>query len=330
MPTFLSERKVESNMPKHFSKPHMSRVINGDILPIETTPTPQKTRLDMALSAKYSEFNRSVLQKFIRTGLVKVNQEIITKPNFATIETDLLELDPPSSTAMPDIPIIYQDDNVIVLDKPAGLLTVSKGAANPEPTLESFGHIVHRLDRDTSGIIILAKNEKTRAFLQKQFQQRKVHKTYHAIVVGHPKLSEAIINVPLARNLRKPTTFQPDPQGREAITHYKVISDSSRHSGLAHSPSPSPRRATEWCGVPESNHHQKYSLLELRPTTGRTHQLRVHLAHIGTPILGDPIYGNTPAPRMFLHASELEITIPTSDRRTFTSKLPTDFTNVLE
>jgi RluA family pseudouridine synthase len=206
---------------------------------------------------------------------------------------------------MPKIPIIYEDTNVIVLDKPAGLLTISKGDFNPEPTLEAYGHIVHRLDRDTSGVIILAKNQQTQSFLQKQFANHTAYKTYYAVVVSHPKLDQAIINVPLARNLKSPTTFQPNPKGREAITQYKVI-----------------------------NQNDKYSLLELKPTTGRTHQLRIHLAHIDTPILGDKIYGQTSADRMYLHATSLEITIPQQDsdsqRQTFTSKLPQEFQDVLK
>jgi len=291
---------------KRYSKPHLSRIVNGDILLPTAPEEPPKTRLDVALQAKYPEYNRSIVQKYIRAGQATVNGHPVTKPNTPVTETDNIAIHarPTDDNPALDIPVIYQDDNVIVLDKPAGILTISKGAFNPEPTLESYGHIVHRLDRDTSGVIILAKNEPTKAALQKQFAARKAHKTYYAIVNGHPNLPEAIIDVPLARNLHAPTTFQPSPEGREAITQYKVIARSD-----------------------------KYSLLELKPRTGRTHQLRVHLAHIGTPILGDKIYGQTPADRMFLHAGQLEITIPgkngAGQRKTFTAKTPQEFQNVL-
>jgi len=322
-------------MPKKFSKPHLSRIINGDIEPPETPETPPKTRLDIALQTKYPQLNRSTLKKYIKAAQVTVNDQIITKPSTPVLENDEVLVhfldsgqsaflgknegfsmagskeklhfpeknvwrggQNPGNAREPII--IFEDKNVIVLDKPPGLLTISKGDFNPEPTLEPYGHIVHRLDRDTSGVIIIAKNPKTKSSLQAQFQNRRTHKTYYAIVVGHPKLDAALIDIPIARSLKAPTTFQPDPEGREAITQYRII---------------------------RSN--KKYSLLELKPQTGRTHQIRVHLAHIGTPILGDKIYGQTPADRMYLHATELEITIPTSQRKTFTSKLPEDFENVL-
>ena len=287
-------------MVKKFSKPHMSRIINGDIEVASAPEAEDKSRLDMALLAKYPGYNRSTLQKYIKNGQVKVNGEIAEKPNTLVSVTDELDLLEKAMPERPEVTTIYEDENVLVLDKPEGTLSVSKGDFNPEPTMEEFGIIVHRLDRDTSGVMILAKNEDTRAMLQRQFQERKTHKTYNAVVVGEPDLPEAIIDVPLARNMSKPTTFVADPEGREAITQYKVL-DRSEH----------------------------YSLLELKPQTGRTHQLRVHMKHIGTPILGDPVYGNTPAKRMFLHASELEITIPGGIRKTFKSELPRAFTDVL-
>lgn len=287
-------------MVKKFSKPHMSRVINGDIELPKTPEAEDKQRLDMALLEKYPGYNRSTLQKYIKNSQVKVNGEVVEKANTLVTEDDELDLLEQAMPERPEVPVIYEDDNVIVLDKPGGILSISKGDFNPEPTMEDFGTIVHRLDRDTSGVMILAKNEETRSMLQRQFQERRTHKTYNAVVVGHPDLPEAIIDVPLARNMQQPTTFVPDPEGREAITQYKVLASSDH-----------------------------FSLLELKPQTGRTHQLRVHMKHLGTPILGDPVYGNTPAKRMFLHASELEITIPGGIRKTFKSELPREFNDVL-
>ncbi|MFV0485281.1 MAG: RluA family pseudouridine synthase [Candidatus Saccharimonadales bacterium] len=278
----------------------MSRIINGDIELPKAPEAEDKQRLDMALLEKYPGYNRSTLQKYIKNGQVKVNGEIIEKANTLVSESDELDLLERAMPERPEVAVIYEDENVLVLDKPEGILSISKGDFNPEPTMEEFGIIVHRLDRDTSGVMIVAKNEETHSMLQRQFQERKTHKTYNAVVVGHPDLPEAIIDVPLARNMNRPTTFVPDAEGREAITQYKVLDRSN-----------------------------KYSLLQLKPQTGRTHQLRVHMKHLGTPILGDPIYGDTPAKRMYLHASELEITIPGGIRKTFKSELPREFNDVL-
>ena len=233
----------------------MSRVKNGDmVLPEEEQPK-ERIRLDHILTEKYPEYNRSTLQNFIKSGYVTVDGKIITKPNYEIIKDDnpKILLSVPERELPEDIKqfLIYEDDNVIVLNKPSGLLSMAKGEWTAEPTLEDYGLLVHRLDRDTSGVVILAKNEATRTMLRKQFQDRKAHKTYYAIVDGHPKLTEAMINLPIARNLKHPTTFMVDPKGKSAETYYRVI---------------------------KSN--DKYSMLELKPVSGRTHQLRVHLLAI--------------------------------------------------
>ena len=291
-------------MAKKFSKPELSRKINGDI-PFDATPDIEevpKVRLDVATFEQYPRYSRATIQKFIKNGQVAVNGDIVDKPNTLIDENSNIELTVVEAEEGEKPPVIYEDDDVIVFNKPAGMLTVSKGEFNPEPTLEQFGEIVHRLDRDTSGVIILAKNAKAKSFLQKQFQERKAHKTYYAVTVGHPKVNHAIINIPLTRNLKKPTTFMVANQGREAITEYRVI-----------------------------DQNEKYSLIELKPQTGRTHQLRIHLAHIGAPILGDPVYNpkSPKADRMYLHASILEITVPSGKRLTFTANLPEEFRNVV-
>ena len=193
---------------------------------------------------------------------------------------------------------------------------MAKGEYTAEPTLEDYGLLVHRLDRDTSGVVILGKNESTQTMLRKQFQDRKAHKTYYAIVEGRPKLDEAMIDLPMARNIKHPTTFVVDANGKPAQTYYKVIKAAEAKN-------------------PETGQVEILTLLELRPTTGRTHQLRVHLNYLGTPILGDRVYGNSPANtklRLFLHASELEITIPgqpANQRVTFKAPLPREFSDVL-
>ncbi len=285
---------------KKFSKPDLSRVINGDTKLSEAETGPEKFRLDHLLVKQHPEYNRSSLQTFIKSGYVQVDGQIVKKANSKFPETAQIELNvPPSAELPPRPPVIYEDDNVLVLNKPAGLLSMAKGEYCPEPTLENYGLLVHRLDRDTSGVVILAKNPTTQKMLRKQFQDRKTHKTYFAVIVGHPKLPEAMIDLPIARNLKRPTTFQVDQNGKAAQTYYKVIAENDR-----------------------------YSLVELKPTTGRTHQLRVHLKYLGTPILGDPVYSDAPADRLYLHAKELEITIPGTsggERRIFTAPLPPEF-----
>ena len=180
--------------------------------------------------------------------------------------------------------IIYEDDNILVLDKPAGMLTHPHGDFTIEPTLEDYGLICHRLDRATSGVIILAKNLEAKRKVMKQFQDRKAHKTYVAITDGCPKNPEALIDLPIARNLKKHNTFYVSKQGRPSQTHYRVI-----------------------------KHNQRYAMLELKPTTGRTHQLRVHMAHLGCPVAGDGLYGTAlPAlpGRFALHSARLAFTHP--------------------
>jgi RluA family pseudouridine synthase len=146
-------------------------------------------------------------------------------------------------------------------------------------------------------VIIGAKNQKALSWLQKQFALRKVKKTYIAVVEGQPDPSEAVINMAIERNPKAPATFRVGPNGKHAITHYKVM------------------RAGE-----------RFSLVELKPETGRTHQLRVHLQKIGHPIVGDPLYGGgVYGDRLFLHALSLEITLPNKDRKTFVAPMSTDF-----
>lgn len=316
---------------KKFSKPSLSRVINGDTVLPEGPAEDTRQRLDHLLVEQHPEYNRASLQKFIKAGYVTVNGEVITKPNSKFEKSAVISLEVPAAAALPPRPpVIYEDDHVLVINKPAGLLSMAKGEYCPEPTLEDYGLLVHRLDRDTSGVVILAKDPETQSMLRKQFQDRKTHKTYNAVVEGHPKLPEAMIDLPIARNLKRPTTFEVSQNGKPSQTYYKVLAQ-----------------------------NDKYSLLELKPTTGRTHQLRVHLKYLGTPILGDPVYDdespkspktdkapqshNTSAldHRLMLHARELEITIPGTEkdpitgvvngvRKTFTADLPPEFTEVVK
>lgn len=249
---------------------------------------------------------------------MRVNDEVITSTKYDLGEDDQVTIHIPSD---PDytkstLPIIYEDEHVIVINKPAGVLTHAKGEVSEEFTVADFVRprmsvvdtsnrpgIVHRLDRDTSGTIICAKDSEAKTLLQKQFQDRKAHKTYLAIVRGTPKQLSATLDLPIERNPKKPSTHRVGVNGRSAITRYEVVSSSPT-----------------------------FSVIRLYPETGRTHQLRVHLAYIGTPIVGDKLYGSEKSPinRLCLHAEALEITIPTSRRETFYAELPSDFKKFTE
>lgn len=267
-------------------------------------------RFDAYMGEYWPEYSRSVWQKYIQAGYVKVNGVVQTSNKKMLGEDDVVTFDIPSAPDFTEqtLPILYQDDNVIVINKPAGILTHSKGAMNDEFTVAEFFRpfttyhsdtnrpgIIHRLDRDTSGVMMGARNPETAALLQRQFADRKVKKTYIAEVVGHPKNYEAVIDLPIGRNPSAPSTFRVDAKGKHAETAYEVIATSD-----------------------------KTSLVRLKPHTGRTHQLRVHMQYVGTPIVGDRVYGKE-ADRLYLHAYQLEITIPEGDRRVFTAELPDEF-----
>ena len=288
---------------KKFSKPEMSRVIHGDLILPEEEAAPEKVRLDILMKEIYKSYNRSTLQKFIESGFVTVDGELVTKANFKVERGVKIDLKVPEIMKNADLrpEVIYEDDNVLVVNKPSGLLSEAKGEYCPEKTLADYGLIAHRLDRDTSGVMILAKSEEVQKFLKKQFQDRKVHKTYYAVVPGQLKLNEARIDLPMIRDLKRPTTFRVDANGKEAETFYKVI----RSNGA-------------------------YSLVELRPTSGRTHQLRVHMKYLGHPIVGDTVYDGEKADRLMLHAGSLEITLPGGVRKVFTVERPHEFDSMVE
>ncbi|MCL2280768.1 RluA family pseudouridine synthase [Candidatus Saccharibacteria bacterium] len=278
-------------------------------------------RLDAYLANTHPEFSRATWQKYIEAGYVSINGEKFVKTAPVSEKSKISVRIPACDKKPINLLVLYQDDNVIVINKPIGVLTHSKGALNDEFTVADFIKsrsslqgttlqesnrfgIVHRLDRATSGVIIGAKNEDARKVLQKQFAERKAKKTYLAIVEKAPKEPAARIDLPIARDPKQPSCFRIDPKGKSAITDYRTVRI-----------------------FPDGA-----ALLELKPLTGRTHQLRVHLAYIGSPIVGDPIYNppfarNDPAKkgRMFLHAAELEITIPGGERKTFTADLSKDF-----
>jgi 23S rRNA pseudouridine1911/1915/1917 synthase len=275
-------------------------------------------RLDVFLARVLPDYSRSFLQKLCKEGGVTVDGTPQHKPG-ATLQPgqDVVVMMPELDSAIGgELPIIYEDDDVVVMNKPAGTLTHAKGAISTEFTVGEFMRprttdgadgnrpgIVHRLDRDTSGIIIAAKNPESKRWLQKQFSTRKVKKTYIALVVGHPKEPTALLQLPIERNPKKPQTYRVGSNGKPAETKYETV------------------RSFTSC-----------TLLKLTPLTGRTHQLRVHAAYLGCPIVGDPLYGTreTALGRMFLHAESLELTLPTRERKTFEAPLPPELQSYLE
>lgn len=291
-------------------------------------------RLDMRLIAMYPDLTRSVSSRLIEQGKVSVNGKLVTKSGYKLKPGDeiVAEYNYELMTAIPSIelPILYEDDDCVVIEKPIGVLSHSKGEFNPEATVASWlaehlvkkgktpnwileqdvekgspnnprAGIVHRLDRATSGVMICAKTPAALAHLQKQFSQRKTKKVYVAVISGHLKLPHAIIDMPIGRNPKKPKTFMVMKDGKEAITEYEVKAS-----------------------------NDDYDLVELRPLTGRTHQLRVHLHYQGHPIVGDTFYDGKPADRLFLHALSLEITLPNKERKVFQTKLPEEFSKLVE
>lgn len=275
-------------------------------------------RLDLFVLENYPELTRSFAQKLINGCKVTVNGQR-QKTGYKLKENDVVatDFDLMALKTVPeiDLPILYEDNDVLVIDKPPGILTHSKGAYNPEATVASFikdkvnfppnndandrSGIVHRLDRATSGVIICAKTPAAEKYLQKQFSSRKAEKTYIAVIESPLEPTEAIIDMPIARNPKLPKTFYVSHSGKPAVTQYKMdrkLSDS------------------KW-------------LVELKPKTGRTHQLRVHLSHQEHPIVGDILYGGTENDRMLLHAYKLKIRLPNGKIHEFVAKLPPEFNN---
>ena len=275
-------------------------------------------RLDSYVAQYWPEHSRSVWQKFIAAGYVQVNGIVQTSVKYSLDEDDEVTVTIPDAPdfSQQSLPIIYEDDFVVVVNKPSGVLTHAKGALSEEFTVADFVRprmsepeetnrpgIVHRLDRDTSGVIIAAKDSATKRLLQKQFQDRKAHKTYLAIVNGRPKLDTATLDLPIERNPKRPSEHRVGVNGKAALTRYEVVATNGT-----------------------------FSLVRLYPKTGRTHQLRIHMAYIGTPIVGDSLYGSSKSPigRLCLHAEELEVTIPQSRRETFRADPPDDFMKFAE
>lgn len=280
-------------------------------------------RLDVFLAESLADTSRAATQRLIKEGNVRHNGQL-PKASARVEAGDTVEVTVPPPTAMDARPqwmaldIVYEDADVVAVNKPAGM-TVHPGAGHADGTLvnallaqvsdlsgiggvERPG-IVHRLDKDTSGIILVAKNDVAHRELARQFKEREMRKTYVALVRGYPTPAEAVIDAAIARDTRNRKRMAVSEGGRGARTGYKVI------------------EMLEGC-----------SLVEAHPETGRTHQIRVHMASVGHPIIGDALYGGRSplSKRQLLHAHHLMFRHPRSgDEMTVTAALAGDMAEVL-
>lgn len=273
-------------------------------------------RLDAAVAAQLNT-TRAHAKQLITDGKVTVDGEIRLKPSTVIQDDSEIDITYSETPRQPlQLETVYDDPDIKVVIKPAGMLVHPTSAHLNEPTVVDAilsqttdddavrPGIIHRLDRNTSGLIVLAKNKAAKEYMQKQFATRHVKKTYLALVIGHLKEKEAIIRVPLARSKTHPLKRVADPQGKPAETAYKVIDSIGN-----------------------------YDLVEAKPTTGRTHQLRAHFAHLGHPIVGDKLYGADSyleLGRYFLHAAQLSFIAPNNTKVEVEAGLPPELAELLQ
>jgi 23S rRNA pseudouridine1911/1915/1917 synthase len=300
-------------------------------------PEDEGQRLDRFLADRLPGRSRSRLQAFVREGCVSVEGEVRKKPGAPLaagerVRAELPEVDPrpDADRARRELEVLHEDEHLVVVDKPAGLLThrteggteitlaeLAEARWGPLPSAQGEGRpgIVHRLDRETSGVLVLARTPEAMEELLRQFREREVEKTYEVLVAGEPRFHSDWIDEPLGRSPRQPdrmSVLSEEEGGRPASTYYEVL---ERLPGGAH--------------------------LLCRPRTGRTHQIRVHLVAVGLEVVGDRVYrvpGRRPelpegaprARRQLLHARRLELTHPaTGERVTFEAPLPRDLQDLL-
>ncbi|HOE02670.1 MAG: RluA family pseudouridine synthase [Anaerolineaceae bacterium] len=288
-----------------------------------------ENRLDKFLARQLPGQSRSRLQAIIKDGGVTVNETVATKSGLALLTGDKISICipevVPGNLEPESIPldIVFENEHLVIINKPAGMVvhpapghasgTLVHAALGNFGDLQGIGGevrpgIVHRLDKDTSGLIIVAKNEKAHRWLQEQFRLRKVKKTYLALVDGKPPTPSGRVEAAIARDAahRKQMTVVSDGRGRAAITEFHTVKQFNQHT-----------------------------LVEAHPLTGRTHQIRLHMAFLGCPIVGDLVYGrkkpSLDLERHFLHAYQISIILPgESEARTFQAELPADLQTILD
>lgn len=293
-------------------------------------------RLDVALSQLFPDYSRSQIQTWIKEGYVQLDQAVIQKPRHPVAENQLAKITASivdstqwEAEAIP-LNIVYEDDTLIIINKPIGLV-VHPGAGNPEHTLVNAllhhapalssvprAGVIHRLDKDTSGLLVIAKTLAAHNALIKQMQAREIEREYRAIVHGYI-ISGGTINLPMGRHKTQRTKMAVRNNGKEAITHYRVL-----------------------------EHFEEHTLLSVKLETGRTHQIRVHFSHYNYPLVGDPTYGKrgqyqypelpqvtqdalNSFKHQALHAYKLALTHPiTKKRMEWRAPLPDDMVQLIE
>ena len=284
-------------------------------------------RLDIYIAENFNELSRTMIKKLIESNNILVNDKS-EKVSYKVQANDNISIDVPEAKETKlkaqEIPldIIYEDNDIIVVNKPKGMV-VHPANGNPDGTLvnailaicknslsgiggELRPGIVHRLDKDTSGLIIVAKNDKAHINMSEQIKERNVKKTYIALVRGNVPEEEATINMPIGRSTKDRKKMAVIKNGKQAITHFKVL-----------------------------KRYSKYTLLEIKIETGRTHQIRVHMAEIGYPVVGDAVYSNGKnefgIEGQMLHAYKLEFMHPiTNKHMELTAPLPQYFEEILK
>ena len=282
-------------------------------------------RLDRILVSRLPDLSRAQLQRLVKSGGVTVNGHP-SKSAYRAAPGDQVQVtlpeEPEPAVAAESIPldVLYEDDWLLLVNKPAGMVvhpayghtsgTLVNALLAHCPQVANVGGVqraglVHRLDKDTSGLLVVAKDEATRTALQRQFKRRQVAKTYLALVEGRVEPSEGVVDAPVGRDKKQRKKMAVVRSGRQARTRYRAL-----------------------------EYFPDHTLLELEPHSGRTHQLRVHLSWLGYPVVGDTVYGRRRQPllsdRHFLHASRLRFTHPaTGEEMSFEAPLPSKLKAVL-
>ena len=297
------------------------------VITFSVGPENEGERIDKFLAQSIPDLSRSYIQKQIENNGLYVN-EVAVRSNYRTRTDDLVSLTIPEAV-VPDITpedipidIVYEDDDVCIVNKPQGMV-VHPSAGHYEGTLVNAllyrlkgrlsgingvlrPGIVHRIDKDTSGLLIICKNDKAHEAIAAQLKDHSCQRTYHAVVHGVLKDDEGVINAPIGRSRNDRKKMAVEEGGKEAITHYRVL-----------------------------KRYKEYTYVECKLETGRTHQIRVHMAYINHPLMGDPVYSGYKEPialkGQVLHAKTIGFKSPeTGEFKLFDSELPEHFKKVLQ
>lgn len=296
------------------------------IFTFKADETQSGERLDKITAILLPQISRTAIQSLVKEGVITVNNSPV-KSSYRLEEGDQISIIMPESEAIEvaaediALDVIYDDKDLAAINKAAGMVvhpaaghssgTLVNAILHRWPALQKLEEkeragIVHRLDKDTSGVILIAKTEKSLANLQRQFKERTTEKIYIALVDGHPESYSGMIDAPIGRDTKQRKKMAVVRNGKPAQTRYEVIESFPEHS-----------------------------LMKLALLTGRTHQIRVHLAWLGYPVVGDSVYGHRkktlPVKRFFLHATELAVDSPSTGKRlVFQTPLPPDLQYILD